>query len=143
MRAGHLGGVRHHRPSWCYGTPGIARAQQLAGLATGDTHRQQLAEAAMLGCLQDPAQLDQLTDTGLCHGLAGPVQVAHRMAADARTTDLTNELPNLTTRLLTHCEPAVRGSEFLDGSAGVALALHTAGTGPKSYSTWDACLLLA
>jgi hypothetical protein len=59
------------QPSWCYGTPGLARAQQLAGLATGDTERQRSAEAALLGCLSDPAQLVQIFDGGLCHGAAG------------------------------------------------------------------------
>ena len=35
------------RPSWCYRTPGIARAQQLAAITLRDTGRQQrLAEAA-------------------------------------------------------------------------------------------------
>lgn len=36
------------QPSWCYGTPGLARAQQLAGLAIGDTERQGTAETAPL-----------------------------------------------------------------------------------------------
>lgn len=36
------------RPSWCYGTLGIARALQLAGLAAGNDHRRQAAEDAAL-----------------------------------------------------------------------------------------------
>jgi class I lanthipeptide synthase len=46
-----------HRPSWCYGTPGLARAQQLAGHAIGDAGRQRLAERALAQCLADEAQL--------------------------------------------------------------------------------------
>ncbi|MGH3996355.1 MAG: lanthionine synthetase C family protein, partial [Pseudonocardiaceae bacterium] len=46
---GHLRQPTPQRPSWCYGTPGLARAQQLAGLATGDTVRQRTAQTAMLG----------------------------------------------------------------------------------------------
>lgn len=42
------------QPSWCYGTPGIARAQQLAGIALEDPARQHMAEAALLRCLSDP-----------------------------------------------------------------------------------------
>ncbi|MFD0857175.1 lanthionine synthetase C family protein, partial [Actinomadura adrarensis] len=35
------------RPSWCYGVAGVARAQQLAALATEDTTRQRRAEKAL------------------------------------------------------------------------------------------------
>lgn len=59
------------RPSWCYGTPGIARAQQLAAQALHDTDRQRQAEAAFAGCATDPPQTRQLEDRGLCHGTAG------------------------------------------------------------------------
>jgi len=143
VRHGRLDPSRRHRPSWCYGTPGVARALQLAGLATGDTARQRTAEAAMLGCLRDPGQLDRLTDTGLCHGTAGVLQTACRMAADAATPDLAAELPDLTARLLTQLPDEIDDPEFLDGATGVALALHTAGTGTGPLSGWDACLLLA
>ncbi|WP_255685930.1 hypothetical protein [Actinocorallia sp. API 0066] len=33
--------------------------------------------------------------------------------------------------------------EFLDGAAGVALALHTIGTAQAPLSAWDSVLLLA
>ncbi|MGH8916796.1 MAG: lanthionine synthetase C family protein [Actinomycetes bacterium] len=71
------------RPSWCYGTPGLARAQQLAALALGDPQRQRMAEGALAGCLADEEQLAQLSDASLCHGWAGLVQTARRAAADA------------------------------------------------------------
>ncbi|MGH3693304.1 MAG: lanthionine synthetase C family protein [Pseudonocardiaceae bacterium] len=142
VHKGHVGQYRHQRPSWCYGTPGLARAQQLAGLATGDTARQDTAETAMLGCLRDPAQLDRIIDSGLCHGMAGLFQTAWRMAADAHTPDLATELPRLAARLLTQLRSAPEDTEFLDGHAGVALALHTAGTNTAPLAHWDACLLL-
>lgn len=63
------------RPSWCYGTPGIARAGQLAGIATGDAHRQQRYEEALVRCLDDPAQQARITNNGLCHGWAGVYQL--------------------------------------------------------------------
>ncbi len=44
------------RPSWCYGTPGLARAQQLAALALADPRRQRHAEQALAGCITDEAQ---------------------------------------------------------------------------------------
>lgn len=139
----YTGKTSHQRPSWCYGTPGIARAQQLAGLATGNVARQRAAEAAMLGCLQDSDRLDRLPETGLCHGMAGLFQVAWRMAADANTPTIADELPGLTERLLAGLESAPEDAEFLDGHAGVALALQTAGTDTAPLTHWDACLLLA
>ncbi|WP_211785859.1 lanthionine synthetase C family protein [Kitasatospora atroaurantiaca] len=71
------------RPSWCYGTLGLARAQQLAALVLADTARKQLAEAAVLGCLSDPVQLGRVTDGGLCHGTAGLYQSMWRIAQDS------------------------------------------------------------
>ncbi|WP_030017924.1 lanthionine synthetase C family protein [Streptomyces monomycini] len=132
------------RPSWCYGIAGTARAQQLAGLALGDRTRQETAEHAMLATLQDPDQLDMLTETGLCHGTAGLLQAAWRMATDAATPALAAELPRLTDRLtqqLARLNP--RDPELLDGIAGTALALHTLGTNTVPRSNWDAFLLLA
>lgn len=143
VRACHVTRPNRQRPSWCYGTPGVARAQQLAGLATRDLPLQRNAAAAMLGCLRDTAQLDRLTESGLCHGLAGVLQTAWRMAADANTPDLAAELPALTDRLLAQVDPAFDDPELLAGQAGIALALHTAGTATAPATTWDACLLLA
>lgn len=142
-QAGHLRQPTPGRPSWCYGTPGLARAQQLAGLAAGDTARQRIAETAMLGCLRDPAQLSRLVDSGLCHGTAGVLQTAWRMAADAHTPDIATELPRLSARLLTQLRCAPEDTEFLDGHAGIALALHTAATHTTPLTGWDTCLLLA
>lgn len=81
------------RPSWCYGIAGTARAQQLAGMALGHTARQRAAETALLTTLRDPAQLDLLPEIGLCHGKAGLLQAAWRMAADARTPGIAAEIP--------------------------------------------------
>lgn len=142
VHKGHVEQSSHQRPSWCYGTPGVARAQQLAGLATGDLARQRTVEAALLGCLRDLRQLDRLPEAGLCHGIAGLFQAAWRMATDASAPELGNELPRLAERLLTQFRSAPEDVEFLDGHAGVALALHTAGTDTAPRTHWDACLLL-
>ncbi|MBT8228018.1 MAG: lanthionine synthetase C family protein [Dactylosporangium sp.] len=129
------------RPSWCYGTPGLARAQQLAGLATGDTARQHLAETALLGCLTNPHQSAQIPDTSLCHGTAGLLQTAWRIAAEAQTTDIAARLPGLLDRLVNHRLPSA-DIGFLEGTAGLALALHTIAADAAPLSGWDACLLL-
>ena len=82
------------RPSWCYGTPGLARAQQLAGIAAGDAARRRTAEDALVGCLSDPGQLARVTDGGLCHGAAGLYQTAWRAAADATAPAVAASLPH-------------------------------------------------
>ncbi|MEV1320066.1 lanthionine synthetase C family protein [Micromonospora arborensis] len=122
------------RPSWCYGTPGIARAQQLTALALSDTTRQHLAESALIACLNDPTQLGQLTDRGLCHGTAGLLTAARRIDADALTP-----IPLTPLQRLHQQAPAATDEPagFLDGTSGAALA--ATGT---TRTSWDACLLL-
>ncbi len=131
------------RPSWCYGTPGLARAQQLAGLALGDPQRQRLAEEALTGCLADADQLAQLGDASLCHGWAGILQTTWRVAADARDPELfavPRLLTSLDRHLLRHGPLAHDG--LLEGMAGVHLVRRTIAAGVPPASGWDACLLL-
>ncbi|MEV0593708.1 lanthionine synthetase C family protein [Nonomuraea cavernae] len=129
------------RPSWCYGVSGTARAQQLASLALADETRQRAAEEAMLITLRDMAQHERLPEIGLCHGTAGLLHSAWRMAADARTTRIRDELPELAARLVAQISRSEPQPGLLDGSAGVALALHTYGT-DATASDWDTILLL-
>jgi hypothetical protein len=134
---------RPARPSWCYGTPGIARAGQLAAIATGDRPRRQLYENALLDCLTDPDQLDLLVDPGLCHGIAGTYQTAWRAAADSESAALARVLPDLADRLAaTALNASGHGPGFLEGDAGTALALITAARGSAPISGWDSCLLI-
>lgn len=122
------------KPSWCYGTPGITRAQQLAARALNDPARQRRAETAFLDCLHDPVQQGHLVDRSLCHGTSGLLATARSIATDALIP-----IP-LTQPLLLHRNAAAPTGEppgFLVGSAGAALA--TAGT---TTTSWDACLLL-
>ncbi len=133
------------RPSWCYGTPGLARAQQLAALATGDTHRRRLAELALAGCVTVEDQLSQLSDASLCHGWAGLLQATWRTATDPDgASHLAGHLPRLHARMNRHLEdhgpPRDRG--LLEGTAGVELVQHTLATNQPPITAWDACLLL-
>lgn len=138
---------RRHRPSWCYGTPGTARAQQLAGLAQCDTTRQQQAEHAMLAALTDTTERERLPEIGLCHGKAGLLQSACRMATDStdphRSAQLTALLPGLAADLASQLTADTHGNpELMEGTAGAALALHTATTGSPATG-WDAFLALS
>lgn len=135
--------VDPQRPSWCYGTPGLTRAQQLAALALGQRRRQRHAEAALAACIADDMQLSQIGDVSLCHGWAGVVQTVRRAAADAGADSaLAALLPNLDARWQKHLrrrrQPGHDG--MLEGAAGIAL-IRRAVAPPASR--WDACLLIA
>ncbi|MEV7381963.1 lanthionine synthetase C family protein [Streptomyces lydicus] len=141
------------RPSWCYGTAGIARALQLAGIATGNTERQQMAESAMAHAMTDPEQLQAIGDHSICHGFAGLAHITRSMAADAINLVLAEHLPRLLART-THVESDALATSLLrppngpgdigllEGAAGVALALHATQTGTPPVSGWDTCFLI-
>ncbi|WP_328973913.1 lanthionine synthetase C family protein [Streptomyces sp. NBC_00239] len=131
------------RASWCYGVSGTARAQQLAGLALRDPGRVRTAERAVLATLRDPYQLGRLPEIGLCHGMAGLLQAAWRMAAETGNTRIAAELPHLANRLITAAKRPSQEPELLDGAAGAALALHTLGTNHAPAPHWDTFLALA
>ncbi|MDX2822301.1 lanthionine synthetase C family protein [Streptomyces ipomoeae] len=131
------------RPSWCYGTPGLARAQQLAAIATTDIARQQMAEHALVCCLSDPDQLSRITDISLCHGWAGLYQTVWRAGRDACAPEVSGHVPALADRLIQQCRAGL-GEDIglLEGTTGLALALHTAARTTPPVSGWDACLLI-
>ncbi|MFI5617460.1 lanthionine synthetase C family protein [Streptomyces sp. NPDC051567] len=128
------------RPSWCYGTPGITRALQLAAIATADIGRQEAAENALAACLSDERQLAHLADAGLCHGTAGLFQTTWRAARDARTPILGAAARRLADTFAG--QRAFEDTAFLEGAAGQALAQATALHDRAPASRWDACLLI-
>ncbi|MFD0262414.1 lanthionine synthetase C family protein [Kitasatospora indigofera] len=139
------------RPSWCYGTAGVGRAQQLAAIALDDRARQLAAENALADALTDPAQLAATTDISLCHGFAGLAHIAARTAHDA-LPETTPRLRALVPALLAAVQPAAAvalvdapdaGPGLLDGAAGVALAALAADSTDPPSSAWDACLLIS
>lgn len=132
------------RPSWCYGVPGIARAQQIAAIATGDIDRQRTAEAALAACLAEPAQIARVTDAGLCHGWSGLYQTAFRAAEDALTPEIGSHLPRLANLLIRHAVSVDNDNlGFLDGAAGLGLVLHSIAVTAPPTSGWDSCLLIS
>ncbi|SDP94143.1 lanthionine synthetase C family protein [Lentzea jiangxiensis] len=148
LRAGRLARTRPGRPSWCYGTVGIARALQLAALATDEPQRQHAAETALAASLTD-TQLNRITEPGLCHGVAGIYQTVYRASLDAHDPGLADRLPALTKRLIRHAPPDVGQNNnqagapgLLTGHAGLELALETARRGTPPHTGWDACLLI-
>lgn len=125
------------RQSWCYGQPGIARAQQLAALALGDLARRQAAEDTVEAVLSDPLRLARITDSALCHGWAGLLMLTRAVAADSPAPErFTPIIQDLHQRLATGWEHLPKLG-FMEGRAGAQLALQAADT-----TGWSRALLL-
>lgn len=154
---------RHRvRDAWCYGALGLARCLQLAGDALRRTDWTARAVEAAHGSV---AAMDRgfVTDHSLCHGWAGILRIVQRMAADTGDPVLGAALPELTERLLAGFDPdapfgyryTIRnfplGADrpgYLEGAAGIALALHAVARGERpatdaTDTAWDAALLIA
>jgi lantibiotic biosynthesis protein len=137
---------RQGRPSWCYGTPGQARAQQLAGLVLNDYTRVRMAEHALAGCVHDRQAADQLTDASLCHGWAGVVQTLRRACHDALDPQPLHEALRIAQRSLEGHLARVgppQADGLLEGRSGVRLAQDDSPGAVGEFPQWDACLLLA
>lgn len=131
------------RPSWCYGTPGTARAGQLAAIALDDPQLQRFYEDALYQCLTDPDQLAHIDTVGLCHGWAGVYQTTYRAARDALDPRLSGLLPPLGRHLADAAKPGSgKGLGLLEGDAGACLALTTLDHHQTPTTGWDACLLI-
>ncbi|MBO4140197.1 lanthionine synthetase C family protein [Micromonospora tulbaghiae] len=154
LRADRAEVHRDQRSSWCYGTAGMVRAQQLAALALNDTVRRAVVEDALVRALSDPHQLAATTNPSLCHGHAGLAHIAHRVAADA-LPDIAQHLRALVTRLLDQVDPKgvgprraaaaliadAGGPGLLEGAAGVGLAALSCSGAAVPNNSWDSCLL--
>ena len=136
---------RQPRPSWCYGTPGQARAQQLAGLALGDRERMRVAEHALAGFVLDQQVTGLLAGASLCHGWAGVVQALRRATGDALNPQplqaaLRTARQGMEDQLTRIGPPPSAG--LLEGTSGIMLAQNDLSHTSSETSSWDACLLL-
>lgn len=157
------GNYHSRRASWCYGTPGIARALQLAGLAIGERQWQDTAVRAAHRLLETPQDMWDMYDHGLCHGLAGVVQTIWRIAMTAADHDLRARLEPLVLQLadafadetpfgyryqVARPDDGVAADRpgLLTGAAGIALTLASlldAESDDGNPLPWDSALLLA
>jgi hypothetical protein len=149
--AGGAGG----RTAWCYGSPGVARALWLAGVATGQERYRDLAVQAMSGVLARPAARRGLDSPTFCHGIAGLLQVTYRFAIDTGAAQFQSGVDDVLADLLAAYEPdsvlGYRNTEpasvrvdspgLLGGAPGVALSLLAAGTTVEP--SWDRLFLVA
>lgn len=129
--------------TWCYGTPGIARALWLAGAALDDSSLSDLAVRTLRAAHRRlAARPDPGDAVGLCHGAAGLLHITARFAGETGDPELSRAAVRVAERLLA-CRAAVAaaGPGFLDGAAGVVLALLAAATDVAPL--WDRALLPA
>lgn len=159
---GEIGVNPPTRAAWCYGTPGVARALQLAAPVAGEPAWADLAVTTLRSVLDGPVERWRITNPGLCHGAAGLLHVTSRVAQDSGDEDLRARLPSLAEGVLAHHDADApygfrrhRSADLagiLEGAAGVALALRhfatagdsggDSGTGERTLH-WDAALLLS
>jgi hypothetical protein len=113
-------------------------------MALEEAGRRQLAEHALLAALRDARLRSSLKEPGLCHGTAGLLHCAWRMANDAKSPDIRQELPRLAAQVITTNNQTRQPTDagLLDGTAGIALALHAIGTGSSPMPCWDSFLAL-
>ncbi|MFF4187597.1 lanthionine synthetase C family protein [Streptomyces sp. NPDC001691] len=147
------------RTGWCYGTPGVARALQLAALALKEPEWNRQAVAAVAAVCDRPGGAAAFGDPTLCHGLAGFTTIVTLMSREPGGAELIVHIPKLSQLLASAAELAhpflwpasstasaavVHRPGFLDGAAGAALALDFA-TNPEAQLgelPWQAALLL-
>ena len=140
LRDGRASQLGPARPSWCYGTPGLARAQQLAAIARHDRTRQADAENALARCVSDQAQTARLSEPGLCHGWAGTLAATWHAARDAASRHLA-AAPEPLARALAESAHGDHPYGLINGYAGAALMLHAIAT--QAPGRWAGCLLIA
>lgn len=143
-RHGQRPGCWPQRLGWCYGTAGLARAIQLASIATGDPGLRSIAETALIIAVEGQAVTHDLS---LCHGQTGLALIATAVADDASSEGIATQLRRFAGDQLdairvrhddlAHGSP---GLGFLDGAAGIALAFTSRRAGTSSG--WAACLLI-
>lgn len=144
------------RDVWCYGAAGVGRSLYLAGSAFDEKEWRDTGDAAVRGALTDPAE-HAIHDVALCHGWAGLLHIASRMAYDTGDAAYTAAADGFATRIgevydpdapfgFRYANPAAPHQTdrpgFLEGAAGIALALHCHGTGAPPVTGWDSALLL-
>lgn len=143
------------KAGWCYGSPGVARALWLAGLALHDSELQALAVEALRAVRRRPIALRGIPSPIICHGVAGTLQIVLRFANDtgdpqlvALAEEMTQELLNLFDasapvgfRDVEYAGQLIDNPGLLNGAAGIALALLAAASDIEPQ--WHRMFLLA
>lgn len=132
------------KDTWCYGNLGVSRALTIAAAALRRDDVALIAAKALFGaCLRLRAGWQSL-GWGLCHGKASVVAVLARSLTGACQPIIGETLTDLASDLATRVEKdgvlgEIGSPSLLEGTAGVSLALLSAGGFPE----WDRILLLS
>lgn len=149
--------VQYHDPTllpprsrdvWCNGAAGTAQAARLAATVLNRPALRDDAEAATRAAIAT-AHSANLYDQSLCHGWAGLLHLALGIgdpAADSLAERVLAAFDpaapfGFTSRHPCAARPLDRPG-FLEGAAGIALALHEYATARPPRTCWDAALLL-
>ncbi|MER6098113.1 lanthionine synthetase C family protein [Streptomyces sp. NPDC001728] len=141
------------RAGWCYGTAGIAGALHLAGTELGDPSVTRLAVDAMTALLARPLAELGGDDPGFCHGLAGVLHAAVRLAERTGEPALWHGADRLADALVSlhDAESAfgyrqlvrtpggtvvLESPSLIDGAAGVALTLLGYAEAARARRPW-------
>jgi lantibiotic modifying enzyme len=156
---GTAGPAKHAPPpthaAWCYGSPGVARALWLSGVARDDPADRELALEAMHAIARRPASARRLHSATFCHGVAGLLAITLRFRDDAPDPILEQLARELLQEILGMHDPEAplgfRAVEsdgrrvdqvgLLDGAPGVSMVLLAAAT--DVTPTWDRLFLLS
>ncbi|MFF8918923.1 lanthionine synthetase C family protein [Streptomyces sp. NPDC015032] len=153
-RAGEVGPWGRKRPSWCYGSPGVSRALQLAGRALGRRSWSELAVSSVASQLSVPHTDWVMHDASACHGWAGALYLLQFFEEDC--PEVSQILDDIVVRISESFDTdsafglrfSVEGAHgeadfpgFLDGVTGVGLALESYARGETPTMEWGAALL--
>jgi hypothetical protein len=143
------------RSAWCYGSPGVARALWLAGVALDRDDYRSVAIPAMEAVFRRPVATRRIDSPTFCHGVAGLLAIALRFANETGLPVFIDESQKLVEQILLSYRPdsllGFRSLEIddrevdqpglLDGAPSVALALLAAARDVEP--TWDRLFLLS
>ncbi|MCZ4120033.1 lanthionine synthetase C family protein [Streptomyces sp. H39-S7] len=153
--SGHVVPARN-RPSWCYGSPSIARALQLAGQAVAETSWQDRATVAVVAALSRLESHRDIEEPGLCHGWAGIMHTVGTMNRTLNLDTLATKRDEMLVRVLetrisdapfsfrnnSNAGSNLDAPGFSEGAAGVALSLLAGSANHAPMTSWDQALLL-
>ncbi|MFJ9361447.1 lanthionine synthetase C family protein [Streptomyces mirabilis] len=143
---------------WCYGSPGVSRALQLAGRSTGRSDWLKVANESIAAVLATPRQEWGITDMGLCHGWAGVLHLLGYFRDGENAAEVEHAMADIATIVVDGFDPTAefgyrvafddgsRGGDYpglLEGAAGIALALDSYTRGASRTFPWDAAFLTA
>ncbi|MFF4263499.1 lanthionine synthetase C family protein [Streptomyces virginiae] len=155
---GSLAAARTRQFRWCYDTPGVARALQIAGRAVGRDDWPALADDAVAAAVAVPAESWGEVGMGMCHGWAGLLYLLGYFTDGAHATAVRTSRDEIAARITAGFNEAFRfgyrpahadnphGGDYpglLDGAAGIALALDSYADEERPAFPWDAALLTA